>query len=84
MDFLMNEEIRGFAQDYKNGNSKQTTDKILFEQRLLDGLGEEMDQEINNPDSKLLSKKKKIADNLNRKKRWAIWKENLLKILGKS
>ena len=44
---------------------------------------QEMVQEINNPDSKLLMKRKKIADNLNRKKRWAIWKENLLKILGK-
>ena len=83
MDFLMNEEIKGFTQDYKNSNSKQTTDKILFERKILDGLGEEMVQEINNPDSKLLMKRKKIADNLNRKKRWAIWKENLLKILGK-
>ena len=82
MDFLMNEEIKGFTQDYKNSNSKQTTDKILFERKILDGLGEEMVQEINNPDSKLLVKRK-IANNLNRKKRWAIWKENLLKILGK-
>ena len=65
MDFLMNEEIKGFTQDYKNSNSKQTTDKILFERKILDGLGEEMVQERNNPDSKLLALSQKIYKELN-------------------
>ena len=82
MDFLMGQEAKGFVQDLKNGAAKQDADKIMFEKKLLEGLGEEMEEEIKNPKSKLPVKKQKIARKLNRKKRWIVWKENLLKMFN--
>lgn len=82
MDFLMGQEVKGFAQDLKNGTAKQDADKIMFEKKLLEGLGDEMEEEIKNPKSKLPVKKQKIARKLNRKKRWIVWKENLLKMFN--
>ena len=81
MDFLMEQEVKGFGQDFKHGIAKQDADKLMFEKKLLEGLGEEMEEEIKNPKSKLPVKKQKIARKLNRKKKWAVWKENLRKIL---
>lgn len=80
MDFLMGQEIKGFAQDLKNGASKQDADKIIFEKKLLESLGEEMEEEVKNPKSKSPAKKQKIAKKLNRKKKWVVWKENLNKM----
>ena len=82
MDFLMGQEVKGFAQDLKNGTAKQDAVKIMFEKKLLEGLGEEMEEDIKNPKSKSPVKKQTIARKLNRKKRWAVWKENLLKIFN--
>ena len=80
MDFLMGQEVKGFAQDLKNGASKQDADKIIFEKKLLEGLGEEMEEEVKNSKGKSLAKKQKIAKKLNRKKKWVVWKENLNKM----
>ena len=80
MDFLMGQEVKGFAQDLKNGASKQDADKIIFEKKLPEGLGKEMEEEITNPKGKLPEKKRKIAKKLNRKKKWVVWKENLIKM----
>ena len=82
MDFLIGQEVKGFAQDIKHGTAKQDSDKMIFEKKLLEGLGEEMVEEIKNPKSKSPAKKQKIARKLNRKKRWAVLKENLLKMFN--
>ena len=83
MDFLMGQEVKGFVQDVKHGSAKQDADKLVFEKKLMEGLGEEMEEEIKNPKSKSPVKKQKIAKKLNRKKKWAVWKENLLKIFNR-
>ena len=83
MDFLTQQEVRGFGQDLKHGTAKQNADKIMFEKKLLEGLGNEMEEEIKNPQNKTAEKKAKLAKKLTRKKRWTIWKENLLKMFGK-
>lgn len=83
MDFLMGQEVKGFTQDLKHGAAKQDADKIMFEKKLLEGLGNEMEEEVKNPKSKLPAKKQKMAKKLNRKKRWTVWKENLLKMFNK-
>lgn len=83
MDFLMGQEVKGFTQDIKHNAAKQDADKIMFEKKLLEGLGGEMEEEIKNPKSKLPVKRQKLAKKLNRKKRLAVWKENFLKIFNK-
>ena len=84
MDFLMGQEVKGIAQDIKQGTIKQEADKVMFEKRLLDGLGEEMLEEIRNPDNKKTRRNKKIAKKLNKKKKWATLIENFKHIfMGK-
>ena len=78
----MQQEIKGFGQDAKLGMAKQDSDKIMFEKKLLDGLGEEMVEEIKSPQSKTREKKAKLAKRLNKKKKWVVWGENLKKIFG--
>lgn len=82
MDFLMGQEVKGIAQDIKQGAMKQEAEKAIFEKKLLDGMGEEMVNEIRNPNQKKAEKDKKIAKKYTRKKRLATWKENLRKIFG--
>ena len=77
MDFLTQQEIKGFKQDIQNGSVKQSAEKFIFEKKLLEGLGEQMIEDLNNPNSESSAKNKKIARKFNRKKRWAIFKENL-------
>lgn len=79
MDFLTKQEISGLKQDIKLGEARNITEKTVFEQKLLDGLGEEMKNEIENPDIK---KNNKFAKKANRKKRRTVWKENLRRIFG--
>ena len=83
MDFLVQQEVKGIAQDAKQGTVKQDTDKILFEKKLLEGLGSEMEEEIKNPTSKATARRQNLARKLNRKKRRAIWRENLRKIFSR-
>ena len=82
MDFLTQQEIKGIKQDIGQGVAKQTTDKYMFEKKLLEGLGEQMMEEMNTPGNELSAKNRKIARKLNRKKRWALLKENLRAIFG--
>lgn len=79
MDFLTKQEVSGLKQDIKLGEARNITEKTVFEQKLLDGLGEEMKNEIENPDIK---KNNKFAKKANRKKRRTVWKENLRRIFG--
>ena len=79
MDFLTQQEITGFKTDLKNGETRTAAEKTLFEQKLLNGLGEEMKDAVEHPQKQ---KKDKFAKKANRKKRRTIWKENLKKIFG--
>ena len=80
MDFLTRREVSGIKQDVRNGVAKQTAEKTIFEKKLLDGLGSEMEDALEHPEK---SKKDiRFAKKANRKKRLTVWKENLRKILG--
>jgi hypothetical protein len=81
MDFLTQQEISGFKQDIKHGDAKQIAEKTEFEKKLLDGLGADMENTIEHPERQ---KSVKFAKKINKRKRRAIWKENLKKIFGKS
>ena len=82
MDFLTRQEVAGMKQDAQRGNAMQDTEKMIFSDRLLNGLGEEMMEEVNNPTSKAAARKQNLARKLNRKKRRAIWRENFARIFG--
>ena len=79
MDYLTQQEIKGFKQDIKHAAAKDTAEKHAYERKLLEGLGEEMEREIENPDEK---KRQKIAKKYAKKKKLSIWKENFKKIFG--
>jgi translation elongation factor EF-Tu-like GTPase len=80
MDFLTQQEISGFKQDIKHGDAKQIAEKTEFEKKLLDGLVADMENTIEHPERQ---KSVKFAKKINKRKRRAIWKENLKKIFGK-
>ena len=79
MDFLTQQEVSSFKHDIKHGNAKQIAEKNEFEKKLLDGLGADMENALEHPESQ---KSVKFAKKITKKKRWAIWKENLKKICG--
>lgn len=81
MDFLTQQEVSGFRQDMKHGEAKQIAEKTEFEKKLLYGLGVDMENTLEHPERQ---KSVKFAKKINKRKRRAIWKENLKKILGKS
>lgn len=80
MDFLTQQEVSGFRQDIKHGDAKQIAEKTEFEKKLLDGLGVDMENTLEHPERQ---KSVKFAKKINKRKRLAIWKENLKKIFGK-
>lgn len=75
----MQQQVSGFRQDMKHGEAKQVADKTEFEKKLLNGLGKDMEETLEHPD---LKREVKFAKKHNRKKHWAIWKENLKRIFG--
>ena len=79
MDFLTQQEVSGFRQDIKHGDAKQIAEKTEFERKLLSGLGEEIDKEQDNPDTK---RNKEFAKKYTKKKKHRVWKENLMRIFG--
>lgn len=79
MDFLTQQEVSGFKQDIKHGDAKQIAEKNEFERKLLSGLGEEIDKELENPDTK---RNKEFAKKYTKKKKRRVWKENLMRIFG--
>ena len=80
MDFLSQNEIGGFKQDIKHGEAKQMAEKLAFEKKLLEGLGDEMIDEIEHPEKK--KEKDKFAKKYTKEKRRTTIKENLKKIFG--
>lgn len=81
MDFLTQQEVSGIRQDIRHGEAKQFTEKNEFERKLLGGLGADMENTLEHPERQ---KSVKFAKKINKRKRLAIWKENLKKIFGKS
>ena len=81
MDFLTQQEITGFKQDVKHGEAKQVAEKSEFEKKLLGEFGKEMKEELEHPDKK---KNAEFAKNYAKKKKRAIWKENLKRIFSKN
>lgn len=81
MDFLTQQEVSGFRQDMKHGEAKQIAEKTEFEKKLLAGLGADMENTLEHPEKQ---KSVKFAKKINKRKRLAIWKENLKKIFDKS
>ena len=79
MDFLTQQEISGFRQDIKHGEAKQVAEKTEFERKLLNGLGDDMEDVIEHPERQ---KNDKFVKTATKKKRRTIWKENLKKIFG--
>lgn len=79
MDFLTKQEMSGMKQDLKHGAAKQLVEATTFERKLLEGMGEEMEKELANPNEK---KNKDFARKYTRKKKWGVWKENLIRIFG--
>ena len=79
MDFLTQQEVSGFRQDMKHGEAKQIAEKTEFEKRLLGGLGEDMEETLEHPEKQ---KSVKFAKKITKRKRRAMWKENLKKIFG--
>lgn len=49
MDFLTKKEIEGLKQDIQAKNIAVEADKYAFEAKLLNGMGEEMMNELKNP-----------------------------------
>lgn len=80
MDFLTSQEVKGFRQDLQAGNAKQSAEKFMFEKKLNEGLGAEIENALEHPEK--AKKDIKFAKKYTRKKRWALWKENLGKVLG--
>ena len=79
MDFLTQQEVSGIRQDARHGEAKQFAEKNEFEKKLLGGLGEEMEKELENPDTK---RNKEFAKKYTKKKKRRVWKENLMRIFG--
>lgn len=79
MDFLMQQEVSGIRQDIRHGEAKQFAEKNEFERKLLGELGEEMEKELENPDTK---RNKEFAKKYTKKKKRRVWKENLMRIFG--
>ena len=79
MDFLTQQEVSGIRQDIKHGEAKQFAEKNKFERKLLGGLGEEIEKELENPDTK---RNKEFAKKYTKKKKRRVWKENLMRIFG--
>ncbi len=78
MGFIEQQEVSGFKQDIKRGEVKQFAEKTVFEKRLLDGLGDEMEEALEHPER--MQGDIRMAKKYTRKKKWAIWKENLKRI----
>ena len=79
MDFLTQQEVSGIRQDIRHGEAKQIAEKNEFERKLLSGIGEEIDKELENPDTK---RNKEFAKKYTKKKKRRVWKENLMRIFG--
>jgi hypothetical protein len=79
MDFLTQQEVSGIRQDIRHGEAKQFAEKNEFERKLLGELGEEMEKELENPNTK---RNKEFAKKYTKKKKRRVWKENLTRIFG--
>ena len=79
MDFLTQQEVSGFKQDIARGKAKQDTEKIAFEKKLLNGLGNDMENRLEHPEK---ANDVNFAKKYTRKKKKSIWIENFKTMLG--
>lgn len=80
MEFLVRKEVSGFRQDIRQGEAKQVAEKTEFEKKLLGGLGDEMENTLEHPET--VKKQRKTARKFIKKKRFSVWGENFRKIFG--
>lgn len=80
MDFLTQKEVSGFKQDVKHGEAKQMVDKLSFKKKLLGEFGDSIQETIEHPEK--TNNNVKFAKEYRKRKKIAIWKENIKKIFG--
>jgi len=80
MDFLTIREVKGLKQDVQAGQAKQSAEKFMFEKKLTEGMGAEIEDALEHPEK--MVKNVEFAKKYTKKKRRAIWKENFRRILG--
>ena len=80
MDFLTEREARGLKQDAQMGQAKQSAEKFMFEKKLAEGMGAEIDDALEHPEK--MVKNVAFAKKYTKKKRWAVWKENFRRMFG--
>ena len=80
MDFLTQQELSGIKQDVQNGMAMQEAEKLEYERKLRESMGQEMKDMLEHPEKfeKYVVYAKKAQKNKKARK----WKENLKKILG--
>ena len=82
MDFLTIREVKGLKQDVQAGQAKQSAEKFMFEKKLTEGMGAEIEDALEHPEK--MVKNVEFAKKYTKKKRWAVWKENFRRIfMGK-
>ena len=80
MEFLVRKEVSGFRQDIRQGEAKQVAEKTEFEKKLLGGLGDDMENTLEHPET--VKEQRKSARKFIKKKRFSVWSENFRKIFG--
>ena len=80
MDFLTQQELSGIKQDAQHGMAMQEAEKMEYERKLREGLGQEMNDVLEYPEKAV--KYVKFAKKYEKKKKTKRWKQNLRKILG--
>jgi hypothetical protein len=78
MDFLTQQEISGFKQDAQHGQSLLESGKDTYRRKIEGGLGEEMKMALESPEQ--AEQNRRFAKKYNKKKKWALWKENWKRI----
>lgn len=82
MDFLTQQEISGIKQDMQHGLAKQEVEKMEYEKKLRETMGQEMKDLLEHPEK--FEKYVVYAKKVQKKKKRGRLKENLKKLLGLS
>lgn len=80
MDFLTQQELNGIKQDFKHGIARQEVEKMEFEKKLQQSMGEEMKDLLEHPEK--FEKYVVYAKKKQKKKRRSKLLENLKRMFG--
>lgn len=80
MDFLTQQELNGIKQDFKYGIARQEVEKMEFEKKLQQSMGEEMKDLLEHPEK--FEKYVVYAKKKQKKKRRSKLLENLKRMFG--